>query len=281
MRTESISSQPSIRPSKLSEAIAGHIRQLILEGALQPGERLISERDLAIKLNVSRPSLREALDKLIAEGLLVTDAQGVAYVSDLIGKSLRDPLELLLETPEGRMHCLELRAVIESAAAGYAAERATDIDREVLAERFAAMVKAHDAQEVDDIAKSDAEFHFSVYEASHNLMLLHLMRSLETILRSNVFVNRKNLYEHRDDKDSQLAEHRAIFDAVMAGEPEVAREAARMHMTTALRTQNEIHSAERRLEDSLRRLARRDLVAPPKKNAQDGGESKTAAKARL
>lgn len=255
---------PSIRPAKLSDAIADHIQQMILEGALQPGERLLSERELSAKLDVSRPSLREALDKLISLGLLTTNGQGVAHVSDDIGKSLRDPLIMLMDTPEARFDCLELRSVVEAAAAAFAAERASDVDREAINACFEAMVAAHEKQDVDDIAKTDAEFHLAIYEASHNLMMLHFMRSIEGILRSNVYLNRKNLYEHRTQKDAQLAEHQAIYEAIMARDPIAARLAASDHMTAAMHTQREIYEAERRLEASIRRLARTDLVASRK-----------------
>lgn len=251
-----------IRPAKLADAIADHLQQLILEGALQPGERLISERELSAKLDVSRPSLREALDKLISLGLLTTNTQGVAFVSESVGRSLRDPLIQLMDTPEARLDCLELRSVVEAAAAGLAAERASQVDRDLITRKFEEMVTAHQDQNVDQIAKADADFHLAIYEASHNLMMLHFMRSLEGILRSNVYLNRKSLYEHRTKKDSQLHEHRAIYEAIMSGDAEGARDAARLHMTTAMETQRGIFDAERRLEASIRRLARNDLVAP-------------------
>lgn len=260
---------PSIRPAKLADAIAEHVQQMILEGSLRPGERLLSERELSAKLDVSRPSLREALDKLIAAGFLTTNAQGVAHVSDQIGKSLRDPLLQLMDTPEARIDCLELRAEMEAAAAAFAAERASSVDREAITRCFEAMTVAHEAQDVDEIARTDAEFHFAIYEASHNLMMMHFMRSIESILRSNVYLNRKNLYEHRREKDSQLREHQAIYDAIIAGNVEGARDAARLHMTTAMRTQREIYEAERRLEASIRRLARGDIVATKKARAAE------------
>lgn len=257
-------SPETIRPAKLADAIAEHIQQMILEGALLPGERLLSERELSAKLDVSRPSLREALDKLVASGLLTTNAQGVAHVSENVGRSLRDPLVMLMDTPEARIDCLELRSVVEAEAAALAAERGSDVDRKEIRTRFEAMVAAHEKQDVDLIAKTDADFHFAVYEASHNVMMLHFMRSLESFLRSNVYLNRKNLYEHRTQKDSQLHEHEAIFEAIMNRDPERAREAARLHMTTAMQTQRDIYEAERRLQASIRRLARSDLVAAKK-----------------
>ncbi|MBB5716368.1 FCD domain-containing protein [Sphingomonas aerophila] len=259
---------PPIKPAKLADAIAEHIQQLILEGAIQPGERLLSERELSMKLEVSRPSLREALDKLIGRGLIATDAQGTSYVSETIGQSLRDPLIMLMDNPDARGDCMEFRSVVEAAAAGFAAERASEIDRDSIRACFAAMVSAHQQSDVDEIARTDAEFHFAIYNASHNLMMIHLMRSLETIIRSNVYLNRKNLYEHRVARESQLAEHRAIFDAIMARDVLAAQDAARHHMLSAMQTQRAIQESEKRLEASIRRLVRNDLVAPPKKRSR-------------
>lgn len=254
--------KPSIRPAKLADAIADHIQEMILEGSLKPGERLLSERELSQKLEVSRPSLRDALDKLIAQRLLTTNAQGAAFVSEEVGKSLRDPLLLLMDSPEARFDMLELRSVIETAAAALAAERASSVDRKAIVECFEKMAKAHKQQDVDAIAMADADFHFAIYEASHNVMILQFMRSIESIVRSNVQLNRKNLFEHRQEKDSQLEEHRAIYEAILARDAEAASNAANLHMTTAMQTQREIYEAELRLEASIRRLARDDLVAP-------------------
>ena len=251
---------PNMRPGKLADAIADHIRLLVLEGALQPGERLLPERELAVKLEVSRPSLRSALNKLIASGLMVANGQGITYVSDAVGSTLRDPLISLMGTAEARTAFVEVRAVVEAAAAGFAATRASDLDRNAIQKCFEAMVAAHDSQDVDEIAKTDAEFHIAIYEASHNLVLLHFMRTMETILRTNVYLNRKHLYERRMQKEAQLREHRAIYEAIMDRDARRAQNAALKHMTIAVRTQRELSEAKRRLEVSVRRLGRNDLV---------------------
>ncbi|MBU3077383.1 FCD domain-containing protein [Sphingomonas quercus] len=260
-----------IKPIRLADTIAEHIQQLILEGVLQPGERLLAERELSAKLNVSRPSLREGLDRLIAEGLLTTNAQGATYVSENIGKSLRDPLIALMDNPDARTDLMELRAVVEAAAAGYAAERASDVNRSMLEERFNAMVKAHNEDDIDEIGRTDADFHFAIYESSHNIMMLHFMNSLEGVLRSSVYSNRQNLYKHRADRGSQIDEHRAIFEAIMDRDVAAAQSAAREHMKTALETQRAIYEAEKRLEASIRRLSRTDLVASRKRPKQIAG----------
>lgn len=262
----------SIRPAKLADAVADHIQELILEGALPPGERLLPERELAAKLDVSRPSLREGLDKLIERGLLTTDANGACYVSESIGKSIRDPLVLLFENPQGRFDCMEFRAAVEAEAARLAAERASKVDIEAIEQHFRAMEAAHQAGNIDAIATTDGDFHFAIYGAAHNVMLLQVMRSLETILRSNVYLNRKNLYEHRREPEEQLAEHRAIFEAIMDRDPQRAEQAARRHMISTMQTQREIHEEEQRLEAAIRRLARHDLLAPSKSRARPSGK---------
>ncbi len=254
----------SIRPAKLADAVADHIQGLILEGALPPGERLLPERELALKLDVSRPSLREGLEKLVERGLLSTDANGACHVSEDIGKSIRDPLFMLFDNPQGRFDCMEFRAGIEAEAARLAAERASKVDLDAIEQHFRAMEAAHEASDIDAIGRTDSDFHFAIYGAAHNVMLLQVMRSLEAILRSNVYLNRKNLYEHRREPEQQLAEHRAIFEAIRDRAPERAEQAARRHMISTMQTQREIHEEEQRLQASIRRLARNELLVAPK-----------------
>ena len=73
----------AIRPAKLADTIADHLEQMILEGSLRPGERLLAERELAQRFDVSRPSLREALEKLEKRGLLTSGRGGSTFVAPL------------------------------------------------------------------------------------------------------------------------------------------------------------------------------------------------------
>jgi GntR family transcriptional repressor for pyruvate dehydrogenase complex len=126
------------------------------------------------------------------------------------------------------------------------------------------MEAAHEKGDVDEIAATDSDFHFAIYGAAHNVMLLQIMRSLETILRTNIYLNRKNLYEFRREREEQLVEHRAIYDAIMGRDAKAAEEASRRHMVSTMETQRDIHQEEQRLETAIRRLARNDLLAQPK-----------------
>src|SRR5437879_13520625 len=79
------------RRVRLSDAIGEQIEQLIVDGTLRPGELLPAERDLSKRLDVSRPSLREAVLKLEARGLLRPGRGGKLAITDVVGPTIADP----------------------------------------------------------------------------------------------------------------------------------------------------------------------------------------------
>jgi len=251
-----------IRPAKLADTIADHLEQLILEGSLRPGERLLAERELAQRFDVSRPSLREALDKLEKRGVLTSGRGGATYVAPLLGEGFTEPLYAALASrPETTFNYLEFRRFIEGSAAYFAALRGTDIDRALIRECFETMETAHQKDDSSDEADADAAFHMSVYEASHNLVMLHIMRSLSDMLRKDVFYNRAKLYQRQGVRELLLEQHRAVYQTVMAGDPNAARAAAEVHIDFTREALHEIARADARLEVSLRRFAQGDRVA--------------------
>ena len=126
-----------IRQRRLSDDIVERLEGMILEGTLKSGERLPAERTLAEQFGVSRPSLREAIQKLTAKGLLISRQGGGNYVVESLGSTFSDPLLQLLESnPEAQRDLLEFRHTLEASCAYYAALRATDVDRERLTAAF-------------------------------------------------------------------------------------------------------------------------------------------------
>jgi GntR family transcriptional regulator, transcriptional repressor for pyruvate dehydrogenase complex len=251
-----------IRPTKLADTIADHLEQLILEGSLKPGERLLAERELALRFDVSRPSLREALEKLEKRGLLKSGRGGATFVAPLLGEGFTEPLySALASRPETTFDYLEFRRFVEGSAAYFAALRGTDVDRDLIRECFEKMEAAHGQDDSSDEAESDADFHLAVYEASHNLVMLHIMRSLSDMLRKDVFYNRAKLYQRQGVRELLLEQHRAVYQTVMAGDPDAAKAAAEAHIDFTRDALMEIAKADARLEVSLRRIARNDLVA--------------------
>lgn len=171
------------------------------------------------------------------------------------------PLAYLLQTHLGAAYdYLEFRSVVEGEAARLAAERADDRDRAMLTRRIAAVEALHANDDPSEEADADAEFHLAIYEATHNLVLLHIMRGFSSMLRDDVFYSRNRLYTRKGVRELLLNQHRAIYDAVMARNPAAAAEAATAHMRFTRETVAEINAADERLEASLRRVGRSSLV---------------------
>jgi DNA-binding FadR family transcriptional regulator len=216
----------------ISDQIASQLESMIAEGVLQPGERLPAERILSERMGVSRPSLREAIKKLASKGLLMSRQGGGTYVMKSINEGITDPLlELMLQHPEARFDVLEVRHALDGLAAYYAAIRATDQDRYTIQKKYERMINLHHTSDNPmDEALADADFHLSITESSHNIVLLHVMRSLFSVLQQNVQHNLDKLYTIPKVFDPLSAQHEALMSAVVRGEPEAAKIAAQEHM---------------------------------------------------
>jgi len=221
-----------MKQTRLSDQIAIQLQEMIADGSLQPAEKLPAERQLAERLGVSRPSLREAIQKLTSKGLLSTRRGGGTYVSESLNEGMVDPLiSLLKEQPESRYDVLEVRNALDGLAAYYAALRATDDDRALIKQRFDEMISQHSKGNDPMVeAKADAAFHLSIAEASHNPVLLHIMRGLFVLLQSSIEHNLELLYTIPRIFEPLSKQHENLMKAVVDGSPERARSAAQEHM---------------------------------------------------
>ncbi|MBC7179670.1 MAG: FCD domain-containing protein [Roseovarius sp.] len=220
-----------VTPEKLSTAVTRQIEKLILQGILRPGERLPAERDLAEKLGVSRPSLREAVAELQDKGLLSARAGAGIYVADVLGSAFSDALiRLFAEHDEAVFDYIGFRRDLEGLAACRAARLASDTDLQVIQTVMDKMEAAHKKTNPADEARLDAEFHMAIIEASHNVIMLHMMRSMFQLLREGVFYNRQVMFKQRTTRGALLDQHRAINAAIQARDPETARAAVNDHL---------------------------------------------------
>jgi GntR family transcriptional regulator, transcriptional repressor for pyruvate dehydrogenase complex len=249
------------RSISAAESTAQHIEDLILEGSLRPGEPLLPEREMALRLNVSRPTLRQGMKMLEEKGLLAGEPGGSRVVAPL-GTSITDPLIELMSSRSDLVHdYLEFRGTQERMAATLAAVRANDIDRSALQACMNRMDKAHHRSDTQAEAQADADLHFLIYDASHNVVLLQVMRALSSMLLKGVFDNRQKLFARPEVREVLLLQHRAIFEGVMARDPEAAGRAAEEHMVYTRRVLDEIAAADARLEISLRRIEGGNITA--------------------
>jgi len=220
-----------VTPEKLSTAVTRQIEKLILRGILRPGERLPSERELADRLGVSRPSLREAVAELQDKGLLSTRAGAGIFVADVLGSSFSPALvRLFADHDEAVFDYIAFRRDLEGLAAERAARLASNTDLKVIQAVFDKMEAAHDKPSSADEARLDAEFHMGIIEASHNVVMLHMMRSMFELLQQGVFYNRQVMFKQRTTRGALLDQHRAINIALQARNAEGARAAVIAHL---------------------------------------------------
>ena len=221
-----------IDAEKLSQSVVRQIEQLILRGILRPGERLPSERELSERLGVSRPSLREAISELQERGLLTTRAGAGIYVADVLGSAFSPALiRLFAAHDQAVMDYISFRRDLEGVAAARAAEAGTETDLKGIDTLFRKMEVAHNKRNPADEAELDAQFHLAIIEASHNVIMLHMMRSMFDLLKEGVFYNRQIMFKQRNTRDILLEHHRAMNEAIQARDPEAAREAVNLHLT--------------------------------------------------
>ena len=248
-----------IQPVRLADVIAERLQTMILEGVLKPGEKLIAERDLAVSLGVSRPSLREALAQLEDKGLLITSKAGTS-VARFLDRYTEPLAELLSSDPRCADDYFEFRMAVEMRATALAASRATAVDREAIAQCMEQMRAAHLLDDPTEESRTDAQLHTLIYEASHNVVMVHLMAALSDLLQHNVFYNRSKLYAREGVRDTLLEQHLAIGEAVLAGNSEAAETAAALHITFTASVIDELRAEEMRQATALRRIERADIV---------------------
>jgi GntR family transcriptional repressor for pyruvate dehydrogenase complex len=245
----------SVKISKVSEAIVGQLEEMILNGVLKAGDKLPPERELAQQLEVSRPSLREALVIMEAKGLLQVRRGGGAYVCDVVAHTVTDPLlHLLKRRAETTFDVLELRVALEEVAAYFAALRVSDADRQILQHRWAALEASYEDFDLAENAEADVEYHMAVADASHNVALALVMRGLFNLLRSTIKDNLEKIYSEPGSIDLVRNQHRQILDAVLTGQADAARQAAHTHLAFVQETMRQAMTEAARGKHSRRKL---------------------------
>ena len=248
-----------ITQPKLADAIVAELESMILEGSLQPGQKLPPERELAIQFQVSRPSLREAIQRLEARGLLYRRQGGGTYVQNALSKGIADPLfELLSTHPEAQYDLLEFRHALEGICAYYAALRGTEADFERIRLAQAAIEEA--GQQGTLVVESAAvtQFYLAVAEASHNVVLLHLLRAMGPMLEQNILRNNEIL-NRRPGVVAKIRRHRAsLIEAILSGAPERARAACHEHLAFIEDTLLDMQREDSRIQRSMRRIRQQE-----------------------
>lgn len=247
--------QPSMfGKTRLADTIAAELEKRILEGSLKAGDRLLPERELALDLGVSRPSLREAMQKMVSKGLLSTRHGGGTYVTDRLDAHFVDPWQdMLKDHPLLHRDLLEFRQMLESQAARLAAERATDADLSRIDASYKALEAVYAHDDIPACIDADVAFHQAIAEAAHNVLIGHLTASLMRVIHGHVTSNLAHLHARRQGWGQLQAQHNAIWQAIRERQPQAAAEAARGHIEFVQKSMEDTARDEERRIRALRR----------------------------
>ncbi len=215
-----------IRHTTLREEAAEQIRALIFDGQLQPGDRLPSERDLVVKLAVSRTSIREALRSLENRGLLEVKPGEGAFVRELPLETVIDPLAGTLLNRRSLLELLEVRRILEPGIAALAAQRVQAGDIDEMKRILAEIEQRLGNRRYDDAAKSIISFHKVITRATGNSLVQRLMDTISGLLSASI----RETLRIRGRPGRSLKSHRLILAAIESKDPVAAREIMLTHL---------------------------------------------------
>ena len=213
---------------RLSDRLADRLGKEIGAGHLRPGDRLPTEQRLAVAHGVSRTVVREAVHQLKSRGVLRSrQGSGVFVTAAPPGQALT--LELsVIGSIDDVMRIREVRRALEAETAALAAERATRL--QVAALRRALRAIDRSAADARDGVEDDLAFHRLLAETAGNPHFVRLLEFLEQYTKEAMRVTRRNDARRADFVEAVRLEHRAIVDAIAAGDATLARRRAVQHM---------------------------------------------------
>lgn len=231
-----MSYQP-IERQKVYELIADQLLRRIGERLLRPGDPLPTERELTQAFGAGRSSVREALRMLESKGVIEDVGSGTFVVSGY-ANPLNTSMQLLLELDQATMRDVyELRLIVETEAAGLAAERHNESHIQVMdaaiEDMSIALAGGDDANRYID---ADLRFHVAIADATRNGVLLHTMGALREVIRRALI----SIFRIPGSPQRSLEQHRAIRDAIASRNAGLAREEMRLHL---VRVESDVNEA--------------------------------------
>jgi len=228
--------------------VVNHIRALIENGTLQPGDKIPPEREFARSLNISRASLRTGIGYLAAMGVMKVRHGVGTFVADgpaEFGKASFSLMGVLHGFQSWQM--FEVRLIIESNLAALAAERAKEEHHTALAEEVAEIFASIDSP--SDFLIHDVLFHRILSQASGNPILAALMETITSAL----YDKRRKTVERSTDLRESAEMHRMIYRAIRARDPVEARRLMEQHLRMAQAAQGMERPTARKTIDGIAR----------------------------
>ena len=229
MRSE-VMFQP-IKNTKVYEQVAEQIQDMIVNGKLQKGDKLPSERQLAEELQVSRASIREALRALQIMGLIEVRQGEGSFINNSFEKTLFQPLSIMFMLQKSKPEeIIELRKVIEVETAYLAAKRATDEEIEKLRSLIEQLKILKDLDDEEASVAVDKEFHYYIAKASKNQLLANVLNVISELMDKFIKDARGMILVDEKNKEVLIHQHYAIFKGIENHDPESASEAMHTHL---------------------------------------------------
>ena len=220
-----------ITRESVSEMVAKRILELVTSRALKPGDQLPPERELAETLNVSRPSVREAIRGLSILGVVRSRQGGGAFISELDGDALLGPIRFFLELEDLNIRDLyDARSLIEGDVARRAASSMTDAQLVALKAMLDDQAGTLDDPKAFRLA--DLKFHEAIWIGCGNAFLKRIGESLNAL----GLEFRRRASENPKVLEQSLKDHRRLYEALAARDPSAAAEAAEAHMRNVYRS---------------------------------------------
>jgi DNA-binding FadR family transcriptional regulator len=224
----------TVAPQRLYRQIAEQLRQLMVSGEFALGSRLPAERDLAVQLGVSRPSVREALIALEVEGMIEVRTGSGIYVqrTEAYGKSPA-PTEADANTPAdwGPLEVMSARLLVEAEVAALAATQAQKADLKAIKAGLQQMKLEAARDQVP--REGDEAFHEAIANACGNSVLLDTVQRYWQARNGPLFERLGDYFEHPESWQAAISEHQQVLLAIEAHNAPAARKAMQKHLRQA------------------------------------------------
>ncbi|CVK20973.1 MULTISPECIES: FadR/GntR family transcriptional regulator [Sporomusa] len=219
-----------VKTKKVYEEIIGQIKKLIIDGKLQPGDKLLSERELAETLDVSRASVREAFSALEIMGIITIRPGEGSFVRQVSYEGMMEPLSFFLQVEiDDLFQLLEVRKILEIETAALAAMRATPEDLEDIKCALASMLEEVNTGGIGE--HGDAAFHFSIAKAANNPVLIKVMHTITDLLTKTFRTTRQKMFLIENMPTLLHQSHYEIYEAITAHNPRLARRKMQEHLS--------------------------------------------------
>ncbi len=223
-----------VRPRRVSDQIFERIRDHIFRGQLMPGQRVPGERQLAESFGVSRPTIREAMHKLLDRGLIEHHRGVGAFVRQADPGKESPPFMRLFGEPKPNLRDLiEVRLYLECSGVRYAAERADQDDIGLLEANLRRMKQLQ--EKGDPAIDEDTSFHMNIAFATHNEVHIHLMRNFHNLLLYIMRELMNDWYSLPGYDALSSRQHNEILDAIRRRDPDQAERVMHEQISTLLK----------------------------------------------